>query len=303
MRKEIRSLSKDELESYFSALRKWQNGQVPSHVSAFPNQATFIALHAASVNYHDVHGNQDRMHFGGHFIIFHALMMLEFEKALQYYDPNVAAHYWDWSYSPKEIFNANYVGENDENGTIINGYLKDWPIALIGQVIDEVAVESLMDWRTNPAPTNTSGNYCIDPLEMDASTLLRGRDSTPNGSTILGRIVDLGDNVIPEPASSEQVTLCLNKPTFKEHWCCIFYNDGANPDCDVSKDSESNLHGLVHLWSGGYQSVSQPYKFDGADLSTSPNDPIWFLHHSQGPITFIHLCSALCANSLTSYSS
>jgi len=275
VRKEIRSLTKDELDRYFSAIRQWQDGEVPEDVSSIPNYATFVALHATSASYYDDEGIVDRMHFGAHFLPMHGALMLEFEKSIRYYDPTVAAHYWDWTTDPARIFKEDYVGEyDDQDGTITNGYLKDWPVTKIKQVPDDkIAYLSWLSGTNATVPQRP-------PLPMDPESAIRGWMSFANPSSTLGRAV----GVVPglRPGTKDEVLTCVAKPSFKEHWCCVFFDD---PEKCKPENTESRLHGLVHFWSGGrYMSPDVPDKFinfDGADLSTSPNDPVWLLHHSQ----------------------
>jgi len=280
VRKEIRSLTKDELGRYFNAIRQWQDGEVPEDISSIPNYATFVALHGASTEYYDDEGKLDRMHFGSHFLPMHGALMLEFEKGIRYYDPTVAAHYWDWTTDPARIFKEDYVGEyDDQDGTITNGYLKDWPVTKIKQVPDDkIAYLSWLSGSNATVPPKA-------PLPMDPESAIRAWDSFANPSSTLGRAVGVSPfGVFAPPGTKDQVSTCVAKPSFKEHWCCVFFED---PDKCSPGDDESTLHGLVHAWYAGFflfepQNTSEGgYMYDGGDIVTSPNDPVWLLHHSQ----------------------
>jgi len=278
VRKEIRSLTKDELDRYFNAIRQWHDGEVPEDVSSIPNYATFVALHATSAAYYDDEGVVDRMHSGGHFLPMHGALMLEFEKSIRYYDPTVAAHYWDWTSDPAGIFKEDYVGEfDDQDGTITNGYLKDWPVTKIKQVPDDKS--AYLRWLSGSDATVPPFGSDValppfPPLPMDPEFPLRSWFTKPNPSSTVGRLV----GVIPgtQPGTKDEVLTCVAKPSFKEHWCCVFFDDPEK--CYPGNKSESTLHGQVHGWSGGDK---LSFNFDGADVYTSPNDPVWFLHHSQ----------------------
>ena len=270
MRKEIRNLTKDELDRYFNAIRQWQGGLVPEDISSIPNYATFVALHAASAAYYDDEGILDRMHVGAHFLPIHGALMHEFEKGIRYYDPTVAAHYWDWTNDPESIFQEDYVGEYDPDGTITNGYLKDWPVTTVGQVPDDKSL--YLGWRSG---RNTTVRP-YPPLPMDPKTPIRAL-SKDNPNVMLERVVgSIPDN---RPGTKDEVSTCLVKSSFKDFWCCLFFKDQEK--CNLGNLEKSPLHGQVHAWSAGAFVPEKAFAFDGADLLTSPNDPVWFLHHSQ----------------------
>ena len=100
-------------------------------------------------------------------------MMYEFEKGIRYYDPTVAAHYWDWTVDPTAIFTDEYIGEFDENGTIISGHLNNFPVTTIGQVSQNYT--DYLDWRTDPLPMDSESPIRVSrsfPIRMNLSGAL-----------------------------------------------------------------------------------------------------------------------------------
>ncbi|KAJ8605754.1 hypothetical protein CTAYLR_008481 [Chrysophaeum taylorii] len=254
LRKEIRSLSTDEFYEWSTALHKFRDNKIPDFM--FPNLQTITAFHAAAT----LNETYDQAHKGANFIPLHALLIRAFEMGLQYWYPNASSIYWDWSNDPSAIFTPELMGEYDEStGVILNGAFANYPVGYVA----DVANEDFLGW----VPEN--------------QTVLRVESLSLN-TEIVGRIANQTMYFDP-PATAKMVEACGDTTSFRDFWCCVFYDEDARDSCNSTNDtSESRLHGQVHGWYSGYATVGDSLvRFDGADLATSPNDPVFYLHHSN----------------------
>ncbi|KAJ8612674.1 hypothetical protein CTAYLR_002131 [Chrysophaeum taylorii] len=258
VRKEVRSLTTEEFEAYAKAMLRFHNETIEDYV--IPNWATLTAFHAEAT----LNETYDALHYGPHFLLGHALLMKAFELGIQYYDSTTAAHYWDWTTNATDIFTEDMYGNFDpRTGDVLDGYF--------------------FDLEVNRAEEATKYTSWLS----DDATLLRGVDSALLPTPKISRSVGMFPSV--EPATAEEVENCVyNTTTYKELWCCVFYTEEARDECSsLSTADEGGLHGKVHSYSSGSLAILNPplpptfVPFDGSDLATSTNDPVFFAHHAQ----------------------
>eukprot|EP01035_Chromulina_nebulosa_P018954 gene18954-24762_t len=87
----------------------------------------------------------------------------------------------------------------------------------------------------------------------------------------------VGDSLdFPKLPSILEYTTCLSNTEFNLFWACVWGIAGEI-------GGQTNIHAGVHGFAGGVW-TSKDNKFcmgDFEDPITSPNDPLWFSHHSQ----------------------
>jgi len=295
VRKEMRSLTKQELNRYLNAWDRWVNEEVPADVSLLTNFATAVSFHIqAAIQHPDgnitayfpTEHHYDRMHGGPHFLLLHSVMLHEYEKALQYYDPSVAAHYWDWTIDPTGIFTEDLFGELADNGTVVNGFLKDFPYPLFSQVVND----EYLEWAYilfNTTKMEFENSDCRNlPIHLDPSFMIKYLELLGNrtfscaeyGEQLRSTYGDVLRYSI-EPSfpigTADDVRVALKSDSYIELYCTIFFTNITRERCKFGLSEEGNLHGLVHAYYGVSQNslASNPW--------TSPLNPVFFAHHSE----------------------
>jgi hypothetical protein len=117
-RREIRTLSDNERQSFINALRQLQKGAGPTRFD------DYAKLHS---------DNAPNAHSSAIFLPWHRRMLRELEIDLQEIDPNIMLPYWEWcvdSQAPEKsiVFTNEYFGGNGHgsNGCVSDGPFADW---------------------------------------------------------------------------------------------------------------------------------------------------------------------------------
>ena len=138
LRKEIRNLTRAEWSAYAKAIVAWRDGDLGDKYM-FPTLAAFVSFHAEAT----LNATADQVHEGGNFVTWHGVATLEFERAIQAYDPSVAAHYWDYTdASMDRIFGADFYGSGNSSFTrdgscqyeLLDGAFAEWPMPRVKDV-------------------------------------------------------------------------------------------------------------------------------------------------------------------------
>lgn len=208
----------------------------------------YVLTHAMAMTHTGGHHlTSMQAHQGPAFLPWHREFILRFEIDLQSIDARVTLPYWDWTADNSEsssIWDSRFMGGNGKES---DGQVMDGPFAY------------------------ESRNWNLAILDIDDPThapYLRRRFGTfPNVST-LPTAAQVEDAIKVTPYDSPpwitNTQTGQPQPSFRnrlEGW----YGGG-------------NIHNRVHLWvSGG----SPPEFKDAGSMfwSTSPNDPVFFLHH------------------------
>ncbi|KAJ1981540.1 hypothetical protein H4R33_005231 [Dimargaris cristalligena] len=119
IRREIRSISQQERNRYFRAIKTLNSGPRPNGYDYF----TRMHLDWAS-----------RSHGDARFLPWHRVFIREFEKALQRIDPGVILPYWDWARDANDpagspVLSASLYGSNGGAGGCVNdGAFSGWRV-------------------------------------------------------------------------------------------------------------------------------------------------------------------------------
>jgi tyrosinase len=183
-------------------------------------------------------------HRGPAFLPWHREFILQFESSLSAAanDPNLGLPYWDW---------ATDAGLPDPTQGAI------W-------------TDDFMGGSGDPSDNDLvkSGPFAFNPQNPDSWQVI-DMDGNPAGGLqrTLGR-----DETLP---SQQDVDLALSFATYDtDPWSVASTNSFRNmlegwlQDRRLSEQNAPQLHNRVHVWVGGSMAPM-----------TSPNDPIFFLHH------------------------
>jgi len=202
----------------------------------------YVMIHVMAMI--DMELGHGQAHRGSAFLPWHREFIRRFEIDLQTIDQRVTLPYWDWTVDNTEsssIWNVDFMGGNGrpDDGRVMSG-----PFA------------------------HGSGNWNLNILDKD----------DPNPGPDLRRKFGTFPNV-PSLPTSEQVADTLKVVPYD----CPPWNENQNTQPSFRNRLEGwygagRIHNRVHLWVGGGSNE------DGTDLgtmvwSTSPNDPVFFLHH------------------------
>eukprot|EP00808_Paulinella_micropora_P024537 g71512.t1 len=142
VRREIRSLSPKELETYARAVWTMKNLSTAQgralYGPNFNNHDDILYLHSCST----MDPRCDQGHYGPQFMTFHRAMLLKWELSLLSIAPSLGAMpYWDISLDSttgkfygtenfifSDKYFGDYYGNQKENGTVTNGLFAYWPI-------------------------------------------------------------------------------------------------------------------------------------------------------------------------------
>ena len=216
----------------------------------------FVALHLGVLRVRVPNGSTSNMaHQGPGFGPWHREFLLRFEQALQAVEPTVTLPYWDWTDHDGTgdiLFQESFLGSRD--GEITQGYFAFdapgtgqnqsnrpswWPAGLDG-------------WRLRPSLVNPTG-------------------TTPFGTTLV-RALDSRRLAI-----ESDVERSLNRALYEDPSLTVEVDNVPDPPQNIrvftghrnQLEAGTRLHNYGHGWVGGH--MGHPF--------TSPNDPIFFLHH------------------------
>lgn len=249
VRKEIRDMSDDELNAYFSAMWTMKETGRQDNRDYLLKYDDFVAHHMiASAN-----STQDQAHEYASFMIWHSMLVMEMEIALQSIDPTITIPYWNWTIDQQLedpatsiVFSDKYFGSpNTDNLYIVdNGPLANFPIC--NTPLDYVS------WQSPYGYLRSTDNY--------------------NSAGYVTRM--MGESGVL--ASTTDVNLCLVQQNFSAFWICMWGVYGTEVNA-------STIHAGVHAYLGGMvvNSVGDMWEGDMIDFDASPNDPIWYSHHAM----------------------
>ncbi len=214
-------------------------------------------------------GRRQSAHMGANFLPWHRQYLLMFEQALnEVSDTPIVLPYWDWTdpASTNGLFRKDLMGGN-------------------GNPAQEYAV--------------TSGRFEKGEWRLN---VLDQRVSDPNPERYLTRRIGSFPD-IPQLPTAEDVQQALTRPVYDT----VPFDDEANPaqsfrnnlegwrgkigeDCEdglfgpltgIGVHEPSAMHNSVHLWVGGLYGKGKNQQTGTMTLNTSPNDPIFWLHHAN----------------------
>lgn len=133
VRRNIKYFTETEFDAFATALLIMKNTStidgLNKYGSAFRNYDFFLAKHIAAAT--DIRGDQG--HESSVFIIFHILLLCEFEESLLSIEPTIGGlPYWDWPDFSFTLFTDDRFGELPGNGTefqVTTSAFSNWTIS------------------------------------------------------------------------------------------------------------------------------------------------------------------------------
>ncbi|MEK5500464.1 tyrosinase family protein [Bacillus sp. FSL M8-0168] len=251
IRKNVRSLSGDEKKAFIEALLLLKKkGRYDEYVHWHHTimVPTILPYEPNDAKY------RNGAHRGPAFLPWHREFLMQVESDLQTIDPSITIPYWDWTEdaelpdpSKSPVWGDDFMGGN--------------------------GVES-EGWRVESGPfAYKTGNWPI-PEDHHGPALTRRFGSwLPNFNLPTKEDLDLAMGEIfydTPPYNSSPFTIGFRNRL--EGWVT------TRGDSRV-KTQDSQLHNRVHLWVGGRWMEDGKEKIGTMVPMTSPNDPIFFLHH------------------------
>jgi tyrosinase len=274
VRKDVRKLTAKERAEYVQAVLKLK--QVPSpYTSGLNYYDQFVVWHRSMYACDPAmsHGAMTMAHAGPLFLPWHRQYLLMFEDALREVsgDKHLTVPYWDWTNeeSTQAVFQDDFMGGQGDplqGHAVTSGPFRKgaWPVTIQPQGWGE----QLSRWPH----------------------LVRGRDAIPGLFSL--------------PTEAE-VQAALDVPTYDvapydttSDWTRSFRNNlegfrdgpgqqsmvcGADGFMAVLPLNPPTMHNVVHGWVGGILGFGDGGRplYGTMVLSTSPNDPVFFLHHAN----------------------
>jgi tyrosinase len=256
-RQSFHRLTSTQKASFVAAVKALKATPLPSGLSIYD---WYVKAHViggnmgpANVSPDDGTGNM-YAHQGPAFFPWHRQFILSFERDLQKIDPTVNLPYWDWTYhrsknpafSRGSLWRTDMMGRSDTTSPpdyIVTdgpfGQAAGWKVTLHPAPPDPSAIPESAGDFLQRALGNS---FPILPTLRDVSESMNVADyDAPNWN-------GPGPNGVPATSSFRN---------WEEGW--VDLPDGSTPP---------NTHNRVHVWMGG---AMLPM--------TSPNDPVFFLHH------------------------
>lgn len=272
VRKSVAALTAEERAVYVGAVKRLKTTRSPHSSLSWYDQ--FVAWHKslsmceASDPFWSDHM---RAHAGPMFLPWHRQFLLMFEDALNSVSKErIALPYWDWTQpgSRDAVFRDDFMGGS-------------------GDPAQDYAVTTgpfrKGEWRLNVRPHGLSDATATDYLtrnlgpdaglpdtaKVDAALALEAYDTPPwnTGSrgSFRNQLEGFVDNELSQAASVDR---------------SICGPDGTGGALSLRG---GDLHNLVHMWVAGPRDPAGSGAIAGTmgDIMTSPNDPVFFLHHAQ----------------------
>jgi hypothetical protein len=273
LRKEIRSLSTQELQDFVDALRTMdtltmQQGQV-LFGTAFRTIDAMVYQHAVAVQ--DFRGDQG--HFGPHFMTFHRAFSLMYENSILAIKPNLSGlPYWDSaldSYKNGTYFNtSNYFFSPKFAGSVPGNAAYNFTVT-----------DGLFPWRKIGHFNSTQFNGTMfNGTALNG--LLRSYTSTIS-NPYMTRYPRAKDMNGASAEIEEESTHGVVSFSSEQYWNCTSLN--VSPTWLKWQDCIESVHGVLHQTIGGVGNESDSTTGgDMQDVTTSPNDILVFpVHHTN----------------------
>ena len=257
-RKSVNDLTTEEKADFINAIKLMKaeeyvyvdNPNDPAHVrSRYPNITNtydkYVLDHHVAMYTGTPGGwgnnfmNRNSAHRGPSFLPWHRAFIRRFELDLARLVPGVTLPYWDWASDAANPMNAAI-----------------WANDLMGG---------------NGSGTNNfvqSGPFAYDASDLENSWVIINYFGLPDG----GLVRDFGSSTpnLPTQADIDEVQQITTYDSATFNQASVGYrgaNEGRLP-VNGKTPPPSNMHNLVHEWVAGSMMPG-----------TSPNDPIFFLHH------------------------
>ena len=240
-------------DDFLEVLIRLKHRQVVGAPAGFSVYDQFVLIHGAimALQVPLWPGTVNVGHWNIGFCPWHRLYLREFELALQNEVGGVSLPYWDWTDHPgalNRLFTDDFLSElrSGAASPVTNGVLRN-----------PVPVADRPDWW--PTSTGATG-FPVFIEEQRGPSLSRG---TP-----------LGVSWPPSAQSIETIeNLDVSSSTLHRYWVFWIALEGGVPNVSLGANLgtlASRTHNAGHNLIGGHMGGSY-----------SPNDPVFFLHHSN----------------------
>ncbi|HYM20548.1 MAG TPA: tyrosinase family protein [Candidatus Kapabacteria bacterium] len=262
IRKNIKDLSTQEKQNYVDAVLKMKTTTSP-YDPGLNYYDQFVAWHREAFAC-----NNGAAHMGPAFLPWHRQFLLLFEKALNDVNPgkNITIPYWDWTdtTSTQAVFANDFMGGGGDSAhtyAVMTGPFQkgQWTLNITDP--PEVApiqytwlTRGIGTYKKGGLPTVTQINYMLARPEYDVAPWSYRSDTDQSFRNFL-----------------EGWRGCYDTNDCTAGW--------MTPNrCKSDTIWSSKMHNVVHLWVGGvwHDSVGGTMT-----LNTSPNDPVFWIHHSN----------------------
>ena len=243
-RKNVKNLKTDEKARFVNAFFGLMSQDSVLHPGAQSRYDDFVETHLLAM--HDMDTGQDRAESWGHvgsvFLPWHRELLYQFEQLLQGVDPTVTIPYWDWTRA-KAPGDAGYPFTHDFLGV-------DGTDGNNDRVEREAGAPSPYPYAFDPENWSTSLKV-FDPGDSLNFFQRQFGEFNPPGTA----------NDAPNLPSNDTVEIGTGT-TFRSAISGAIGYTTHRARCE-------DLHNLVHRYVGGNML-----------RMTSPNDPVFFLHHA-----------------------
>jgi len=264
IRKNVTALSARERADFVDAIWRLRRTPSPEGEDVGNWYDHFVASHMRKlVCWTDEPGQGGFGHNGPDLLTWHRQYLLEFEAAMStVMGKPMAIPYWDWTDpdSIEMVFADDFMGpagDPDNGYMVMSGPFRrgEWRLNVKGF---ESTNPGQFDWLVR-AMGISADHITLPRRDEVQQALLRPRyDDAPWGVVTS---MDKSFRAFVDGMISATGTTC---------------NGGAISVQDVTG---TLLHGTVHLWVGGTTPEGNPGSL--ADTVTSPNDPVFWLHHAN----------------------
>jgi len=263
VRKDVKDLTPQEKAEFVSAILKLKETPSPfdSKLSYYDQ---FVWWHRQAFLC-----NIDAAHMWASFLPWHREFLLLFEQALQQVsgDPTLTVPYWDWTdpNSTAAVFAPDFMGGMGvakHNYAVMNGPFR------AGQ------------WRLNIVDQKANDYYGRHFLVRRFGTKLGA--ALPTAGDVSRALAKPVYDVAPYDAT---VRPWRSFRQYMEGWRGVKRMECQDGLMNVvsTPGAPHDMHNGVHLWVGGvwgFDNAHGPHQGTMA-LNTSPNDPVFWLHHSN----------------------
>jgi tyrosinase len=284
VRKNVKDLTAKEKAAFVTAVLKLK--ATPSKTNpGISMYDDFVKTHLDAFSCSRRWNNAGAAHNSPLFLPWHRELLLKYEQALRSvsHDKSIVLPYWDWTdpASTAAVFAPNFMGPDGDpsaqyavtSGPFAKG---KWKL----NVLDPIEPQKALLGSNNIVPEQ-------DFLVRRFGILVSKSDSLPTTNDVNAA---LGVGQYDTPGYDAQAPAQISFRCNLEGW-----RNADPPDCipstadpagfmnvDTAPGSPHDLHNGVHLYVGGLWAEPSGALAGGTMLyDTSPNDPVFFLHHAN----------------------
>jgi hypothetical protein len=247
VRKNVKNLTPDEKARFANAFLGLMGQDSVLHPGAQSRYDDFVETHLLAM--HDMDTDTMRAeswaHGGSIFLPWHRELLYQFEQLLQTVDPTVTIPYWDWTRA-RTAADPGYPFTHDFLGV-------DGTDGNNDRVLREPGAASPYPYAFDPEAWSTS-LAVFDPPSTDTLTFFQRQFGEFNTPGTANDAPNLPSNDVVETGTTTTFRAAIN----------------AAINYQTHRLRCEDLHNLVHRYCGGNML-----------RMTSPNDPVFFLHHAN----------------------